>query len=213
MMYIYKNIFDMPLIRKLYLCLVVFLIFPLLIIAFIINDKVSQVMNKNIRETNIQVLKQTKPGIERVINDCEYMSLVLLSDEQLQQFIKFYDKNSFQDIERKQISYGISIQPILDSKDYISSICISRGENVIFQYGNRVNKEDTSFHEQASSLTGRVLWTPSYMLKYMAGGGGSKVVISLIRAVNDLRDIKQIATERISIDENYICNSYKDVRA
>ena len=47
----------------------------------------------------------------------------------------------------------------------------------------------------------------------MAGGGGSKVVISLIRAVNDLRDIKQIATERISIDENYICNSYKDVRA
>jgi len=209
--YLSRKFYDSSLLKKLYISLILFFILPLFIIAFIINNQVSRVINKNVCETNLGVLKQTRTSIESVLNDCTYLSTVLLSDDKLQEMAKVYDNKSFTEIENNRYSYNISIQPIMDSRPYISSICISRNSEVVFQFGDRVSVEDTQFHKEAEKLKGIILWTPTYKLKNLINEKSNKSVISLVRAVNDLYEIKQIATERITIDEDYICKLYQSI--
>ena len=212
MKYIIQSFYNSSLSRKLFICLTVFFIIPLLIVAFIINNQVSQFMNANVCKTNLEVLKQTRAGIENIINDVEYISITLLSDYDLQDIISGRDK-SLNSIESAKFMYNKnSIQPLMNSRPYISSICISNNSDVIYQFGDQVTKEDIRFHEEAAKLKGKVLWTPVYKLPYITMDDNSeKFIISAVRAYNSLMAIKQLATERVSIDEKTICNIYSGI--
>jgi two-component system sensor histidine kinase YesM len=155
---------DLPLRGKLYLCLVIFVIVPLLAVAVFINVQISSVMIKNARETRMQVLKQTRPPIEGLVRDLELISLTLLSDDKMQELIQYHIGNTGQDLESRAYDFNVSIQPLMVSRPYIWSICVSRGKTVIFQYGDRVNTEDPQFENAAASLKGRPFWTSVYNL-------------------------------------------------
>jgi len=213
MKYLRQKFYDSSLSKKLFICLTAFFIIPLLIVAFIINNQVSQFMHTNVCKTNMEVLKQTKAGIENIINDMEYISITLLSDYDFQDIINLNKTKSLNSIEIAKFIYNKNlIQPLMNSRRYISSICISENSEVIYQFGDQVTQEDTRFHEEATRLKGGVLWTPVYKLPYASIDNNSeKFVISLVRAYNSLMAIKQLATERISIDEKTISNIYEGI--
>lgn len=207
---------DLSISRKFFGCLIVFILLPLLIAAVFINSRTSGVITAKTNESIFQSLKQTQYNLEAMIKDADYLSTTIFSDDNMQNLIQFYSSNSFVDFEQtksKLISGwgGSTFQNLLDSRDYISSISISRNKDVIFQIGDTVSMEDDRFYPQANALKGRIFWTPVYELNKRYKQTPSIWVISLIRVVNSLDSFKQIAMERISIDEAKLAGYYAGV--
>lgn len=203
---------DLPLRGKLIACLVLFVVIPLLVVAIFINVQVSRVMQKNVRETYMQVLKQSKPPIEGLARDLELISLTLLSDENMQEMIKYYTRETAQSLEQRAYNFNLSIQPLMVSRPYIWAICVSHDSNVIFQYGDRVTEENPQLVAEADLLKGRPYWTSVYKLENRSSIKKEDVyVISLVRTINDLYKMQAIGTERISIRESDLSGLYAGI--
>ncbi len=203
---------DLPLRGKLFSCLILFVIAPLLAVAVFINVQVSGTMQKNVRETYMQVLKQTSPPIEGLVRDLELISLTLLSDDKMQEMIKFFTSDPTENPEQRAYKFNIYIQPLMVSRPYIWSICVSRGSEVVFQYGDRVDVEDPKLSTDAALLKGKPFWTAAYTLENRSSLNKEDVqVISLVRTINDLYKMQAIGTERISIRENYLSSLFSGI--
>jgi len=199
--------------KKLVVYLLVFIMIPLGIVAFIIQLKASNVVYDKTRDNLLQVLKQTRFGIENIVREADYLSLTILSDDYLQELIHFHTEKNYLDAERNKAKLFVSFDSLLHSKPYINSIAVSRGREIIFQYGDSVQVEDTRFHGTAEQLGGKVFWTPPYLLNQRYKQTSPKPVISLVRAINDLNAPRQIAVERVSVDESYLSNMYAGIHS
>ncbi|QTH41019.1 sensor histidine kinase [Cohnella sp. LGH] len=204
---------ELSLGKKLVVYLLVFIMIPLGIVAFIIQLKASNVVYDKTRDNLLQVLKQTRFGIENIVREADYLSLTILSDDYLQELIHFHTEKNYLDAERNKAKLFVSFDSLLHSKPYINSIAVSRGREIIFQYGDSVQVEDTRFHGTAEQLGGKVFWTPPYLLNQRYKQTSPKPVISLVRAVNDLNAPRQIAVERVSVDESYLSNMYAGIHS
>ncbi|SFT06667.1 sensor histidine kinase [Paenibacillus sp. BC26] len=207
---------DFSLGQKLMLYVVLFVVLPLVVAAAIINAVASGTLTEKTKENLFQTLKQTQFTLEDMIRESDYLSYSILSDENIQDLIHFYEKKSYLDIERSKSALqhnwgGTSIQSVMSSKPYIDSVAISRGNEIILQFGNNVQLEDTRFHNEAAALQGKVLWTPVYKLSHLYKAPYEKMVISLIRVVNSLESGKPIATGRISLDEKALSTAYSGI--
>ncbi len=205
---------DLSISRKLFVYLISFIFIPLVIAAVIINSKTSQIMIDKTQENVFQTFKQTRYNLENMIREMNYLSISIFSDDNIQALIKYYSDQSYSDFERTknvlQTSWGGgSFQSIFESKPYIDSFSVSRDGDMIYQFGNLVPAEDTRFDITAAELKGKAFWTPLHELRTMNNTSNS--VISLIRAVNELESAKQIAVERISIDEGALSNLYSGI--
>jgi len=199
--------------KKLIFYLLVFIMIPLCIAAFFIQLKASDVVYAKTQDNLFQVLKQTRFGIENIVRETDYVSLTVLSDDYLQELIHFYTEKNYLDAERNKTKLFVSFDSLLKSKPYINSIAVSRGEEIIFQYGDAVQLEDTRFHAIAERLGGKVFWTPPYRLNHRYKQTLSSPVISLVRAVNDLNAPRQLAIERVSVDESYLSDVYAGIHS
>jgi two-component system sensor histidine kinase YesM len=204
---------ELSLGKKLVLYLLVFIMIPLCVAAFIIQSKAADVVYAKTQENLLQVLKQTRFSIENIVRETDYVSLTVLSDDHLQELIHFYTEKKYLDVERNKTKLFISFDSLLNSKPYINSIAISRGAEIIFQYGDSVQMEDTRYHAVAEQLKGKVFWTPPYLLDKRYKQTSPSPVISLVRAVNDLNAPGQLAIERVSVDESYLVNVYSGIHS
>jgi len=210
---------DLSLSKKLSFCLVVFIIIPLLMTGFIINYQVDEFSKLKTQESIFSSLKQTEFVLSTIIQETEYLSLNILSDEYVQDLARNYDTFSYIDIERKR-SYILTslLPPLIRYKPYVSSVCYSINEDIIFQYApvrnvsTLVTVEDTSFFDDAISNAGKGFWTEGYILKNRVKADGQQYVVSFIRAVMDVNmQDRWIAISRITLDENSIYDLYKDI--
>lgn len=204
---------DLSLGLKLILYFVMLILVPLLVAAFVIHAKTSDVVLEKTKDSLLQVLKQTRFSIENIAREMDYVSLTVLSDELLQELIQFYTDKKYLDVERSKTKLFVSFDALLNSKPYINSISVSRGEEIIFQYGDAVQREDTRFHAAAEALQGSVYWTPMYLLQDRYKSALPLPVISLVRAVNDLNAFEQLAIERVTMNEGYLASLYAGIHS
>lgn len=199
--------------HKMIVSLILFLITPLLFTAFFLNSRASNVIDNKTHELIYQTLKQTETNFTQMINDTEFLSVAMLADKNLQEMTIYYLNKSYLNAERFRRELFFSFDSLIKSRPYIHSISLSDGDEVIYQYGKVVTNEDTTFHKRAADLKGRSFWTPTYPLHHLATSGKDPTnVISIIRAVNDLNKNNHIlATLRISIDETYLYQLFKDI--
>jgi two-component system sensor histidine kinase YesM len=211
-----NHVHHLSLGQKLYIYLFVFIIFPLIFTAVVIHSLASQVITSKTHENVFQSLKQASYTVDNILREVNYLSLSIISDDNLQELISYYNQKSYDDIESTKIKLqnswsGFSFNSILGSKPYINSISIFKDNIQIYQLGERVQEEDIRFNQIASQLKGKVYWTSLHQLNYLVPNDNH--VVSLIRAVNDLESNQQIATERISINEENLSTLYSGINS
>ncbi|WP_343250359.1 sensor histidine kinase [Diplocloster hominis] len=195
-----------PLGKRLILNVLFFLILPLISVAVIINILVSATLADRICRQQSAALKQCEFGLEELLKDMEYLSLVLLSNNNVQTIV---DDDA--EIVRTKFDLSNDIQTLLETRDYIQSICISKEDDIVFQFKDIVAKENSSYRDAVESLDGRVYWTPAYELTDRILGNGPVRVISLMREIRSLYNWKPLAIERLSIAEETLCSYYDDL--
>jgi len=200
---------DESLSKKLLICLVLFFIVPLLVVAFVLNYVVSGTLVSRICEAKLEVLKQAGSSVESMIADTHFLSFTLISEDSLHELVRFYELNSYKDFERNKNNLNYLLQSLINSKPHINSISLSRDGEILIQSGDLVAAESTAFHRQASSLKGKPLWTGVYELPGAISKNRNRQVISMIRSVNDLYAMKEIAMLRISLKEESLAEMYK----
>ncbi|QGQ98681.1 sensor histidine kinase [Paenibacillus psychroresistens] len=202
--------------QKLFLYLFLLIIVPLVSAAIIINSKASTVITNKTYENVFQTLKQTRFNLENILKEVNYLSVSIFSDDNVQELIKFHSEKSYLDMDRTKVKLqkawgGTSFNSILGSKPYINSISISQDNEIIYQIGDLVQEDERQYTPIVTELKGKVFWTSLHQLDYLLPN--SKNVVSLLRAVNNLDTTKQIAIERISLDEAVLSSFYAGINS
>ena len=179
----------------------------ILIFSVIFYRSYSELKSKMIENSRIS-MKQAERSIKSIVEETQYLSLSMLIDDNIQKLCKQYTlKNSTMDSAKRQLY--VSMQDAVNSKSYIDSISISYNSEVLFQYGNKVEKEDGMFEKQAMEIGGRAFWTRAYRLQYREKTADPHYVISYIRAFMDVSRFNQpIGLQRISINEKELSQTY-----
>lgn len=208
-MKLYKKFQDISIKQKLYLCIILFIILPLILAGLYLNDQFERLAITKTCETSLQILKQTRLSIKKMIADTEDLSLRILANDKVQGFAKGNYDNTVE-YTRLPIDISAWLDDVIGTKIFFDSICISKNKyEILYQKGNLIYKEDPSFLKRAISLKGLGFWTDSYVINYYSG---SQRVISFYRRINDFNMLGRcIGIERISINEEAICSLYKDI--
>ena len=196
--------------RKFTASLALFMIVPLLLVFIFINQNVKDYSFNQACLLNLEILKQSKTSITSYTNDMEFVSTSILGDEAVQNLVKLYDDQTATETEKRKITVGFTIQSLMQSRPYIKTVSLFRDQKIFLQFGDLVIQENTEYLEAVKARKGRVLWTPAY--KYdnpTRVYNKDKYVVSLIRVVNDLYSMNEIAMERITSDESQVCGLYK----
>lgn len=206
----YKSFKDISIKHKLFTCIIIFMLFPLLITYFYINIRFKDITVNSAAQVNFQILKQTSRNLEQIITDTEDLSVRILSNVNVQRIGRESYDNA---IEFDKISSEISnwLDDAIGSKPYYDLICLSKNNNFLFQKGKMIYDEEVEYVEKAIELKGSGFWTETYNLKSYAVNKDYPVV-SFYRAINDFKLLGRIiAVASITINEEIISNSYKKV--
>ncbi|MBU9724798.1 sensor histidine kinase [Diplocloster modestus] len=198
----------MSIIKKFRLSVLIIIVVPMILIfSVIFYRSYSELKSKMIENSRIS-MKQAERSIKSIVEETQYLSLSMLIDDNIQKLCKQYTlKNSTMDSAKRQLY--VSMQDAVNSKSYIDSISISYNSEVLFQYGNKVEKEDGMFEKQAMEIGGRAFWTRAYRLQYREKTADPHYVISYIRAFMDVSRFNQpIGLQRISINEKELSQTY-----
>ncbi|WP_343246986.1 sensor histidine kinase [Diplocloster hominis] len=206
-----KWIKDLGISQKFMASLCVFLIIPLVILLFVVNYSVRTRLNTRTCEINLEILKQTQAGIENLINDIEFVSLNIGTDQQVQRLIRMYNQGaSSTDIEKQRVDAAFQIRSELESRNNIRSISIFNEKDIIYQFGDYVMQEDRQFVPVLDELGGIPIWngihegaTTSYGAPYNK--------LYMLRAVNDYDTLQIIAYERLTVDEAALLEQYRGI--
>ena len=69
-------------IKKMFLiCLLSFIICPLVLIALLMNQKMSQIISSQTHENRLEILKQSQKNISSVLSEIDRISVSLLSND------------------------------------------------------------------------------------------------------------------------------------
>ncbi len=199
---------DMSIIKKFRLSVLIIIVVPMILIfSVIFYRSYSELKSKMIENSRIS-MKQAERSIKSIVEETQYLSLSMLIDDNIQKLCKQYTlKNSTMDSAKRQLY--VSMQDAVNSKSYIDSISVSYNSEVLFQYGNKVEKEDGMFEKQAMEIGGRAFWTRAYRLQYRENTADPHYVISYIRAFMDVSRFNQpIGLQRISINEKELSQTY-----
>ena len=208
---IVKKSRDIPIKQKLFLCISLLIIIPLIITGFYINNQFTNITIKKSIETSLQVLKQTRQNFENMIADTVDLSIKILSKDKVQELSKIGSNNAG-DTGKIALNILGYIDEETRSKTYINSICLSRNNEILLQKGGTVYEEDATYTKKAVEMEGIGFWTTAHNLKFYSGDNDSQPVISFYRAIIDFNLRGNIlAVERISINEEAICSFYSDI--
>lgn len=206
-----KKLKDLGISQKFMASLIVFLIIPLMVLLIVVNYSVRTRLNTRACEINLEILKQTRAGIENFINDIEYVSLNIGTDTQVQRLIRMYNQGAdAADIEKQRVDASFQVRSELESRGNIRSISIFNKEDIVYQFGDYVMQEDRQFIPQLDELGGIPMWTGVH--KGMTTSYGAPYnKLYMLRAVNDYDTLQIIAYERLTVDEAALLEQYKGI--
>lgn len=195
--------------QKFILSLLTFLIIPLVILLFIVNYNIRLNTNTNTCETNLEILKQTRNGISNFINDIKLVSLNVGTDDDVQDLIRMYNQQvSTSEKEKQRVDTSFRVISSLEARESVRSISIFNKDEIIYQYGDFVLKEDRQFINDLDQLDGIPLWTGIHEGETTSYGAFYQKLY-LLQAIKDMRTFEVIAYERLTVDEADLREHYK----
>lgn len=191
----------MPIIVKLYLCIAVFIILPLILVGFYLNIRFAELTLSKASESALQTLKQTKQNFESLLEDTNDISIRILSNETVQQFIKggFETKTEYERAYRDVDSW---MDDIIGSKRYYDGIQLYSDQELLYQRGISVPEMSQANKNDAAKLQGKGFWgTPTNEISYY-------------RAIMDFGKLgRTIGYEKFAINEGTIYDFYKNINS
>jgi len=198
--------------NKFFVSLIIVLILPLTALFIWMNINLSrQIYEQNI-QINLEVLKQTKSPINYLIEDIEFVSLEVLGNENLQQYINQRDLLSSKEAERLQIEIDYEINNLISSRESISRMSVFVDEGILFQFGNHLIEEAQLPYDDIIDLKGKQMWLPAYFEQDYISGHNHDYEVTAVRAINNIDVINNIiGFVRINIYEEQLSQLYSGV--
>ena len=206
---------DVPLKQKLFFCIILFIVLPLLITGIIINSRFVELFSKKEFETRLSILKQSNQYFDNIIEEIEEMSLKAIPNQDIQNYLNILDKTGIQD-EDTMVNTFRWLRSEISASNYMDSVSLSSRDKILLQTENMSFKaEESAFWETAYHLEGKGFWTHAYLPDTYIEN--EEYVVSFYRVINDINKIGNfLAMLRISVLEktlNELCmdiNSYND---
>ena len=211
---IQKKYMDLKISTKILVVYLLFLISSLGLSSFIYQKIYYDIANNKVSELSLQTLYSIKSNVNNTISNVSYNSKVILSNNNIQNFLRNSD-NGVDLVEQRNINSYLT--DLVESMPYISSIYIF--DNFGHKYGvdkfsmksfkfSRV--EDAGWYKEVMARKG------FYILKLNAGEESGSITgenyISLIRVINDMATPKQpLGILMINISESAFINCYSDI--
>lgn len=205
---------DMGLGRKFTVTIMLCLILPLVLVFSLMNSVIAQKFLEKQYEKELEILKQSKPSLENLLEDVVMLSRNVVGDKVVQRLLEEYVRQGSVN-EESLGKVKLSLEQSVYMKKYISSVSIYSGDKCLYQYGNYYSREDIldnpEKQEELERLEGRPLWEPARILKNYVAGKENGAVVSVYRIINHLYKLVPVGAERISISEEYLCSLYSSV--
>lgn len=185
--------------RKLSFLLLLSVLIPLLALGLFAYNMAATATEEKAKQSGMSILRQTGTNLEFIVQDIENMSLFLIGQKDVQQYLSSSSENAV-----KQTQMIEFLSNLVFSKAYISDITIyplSQSHPV---------SNTTIFSTGLTDLTGQDAhniqshvkwWTSRYETNT---AGGVKQVISLVRPIRSLNSFKEIGTLVISLNEEAV---------
>lgn len=190
--------------------IVLCLILPLIVVFTLMNGVVTnQFLNKQY-EKELEILKQSRPSIENVLDDILDLSRNTACSREVQTLLNGHQEaEETEDALRDVMLY---IEQQVYTKKYIASVSLFSENQILYQYGSYYEREgileETDKKKELERLQGKALWDSTGILSGYTGGRGNEPGVSLYRIVNHLYRIVPIGIERVTIKEEYLCSLY-----
>lgn len=199
---------DMPLRRKLFICIMLLIILPLITAGLFLNNQFTDISIRKSCETNLQILKQTRQSFEDMISDANDLSIGILRNDNVQALAK-YKLDNTQEFNELYTEISRWLDDVIGSKAYFHSICLYKGNEILFQKGGLIEAEDPASIKKAVQMNGRGFWTDVYNIE---ANSGANTVISFYRGIMDFGMLdRNIAVERISVNEETLYGFYRNI--
>lgn len=196
--------------KKFTISLFLFLILPLTIVLLWMNYSLISHVNEQNLKTNLEVLKQTQTPIDYMVQDLTYVSLQVLGNENIQQYLSEDSKENQKEL-LDNIRYDTT--QLIENKKYITRLSVFDQDNLYIRIGSYLKEEDTSYIEEAAQLQGKPYWTPAIYEKNYVSSWARTYEDSMIRAINSVRSLNQILGYlKISVSEQYLCSLYNGIQ-
>lgn len=209
-----KKYRDISIGKKFTLMTMVFLIIPLIIVFSIMNSVVANEILERQYEKELEILKQSKPSIEILLEDTIMISRNMVANDHIQDLFEEW-KRSSKINEETLLAVQMYIEQIVYTKTYISSVSLYVEDKSLYQYGARYNSEDivndSEKVQQLEDLAGGVMWEPARVHNGYLAGKSNEAIVSLYRTVNSLYKLTPIGSQRIGISEEYLYSLYGTV--
>lgn len=188
------------------------LLVPLLLMFLWINKSVTdQIVEENCK-TRLEILKQTEYGITNMIENVTSVSLDIIGDGEIQNYLKISDTEDEEaDNLKNDIAYNLG--KITSLKTYLSRISIFTEEKIVFQTGKYMVEEKAIEISDVAQQEGRIVWDAAKKDEnYLLSRDRDNYEVSAYRAIVSYYDFENVlAYERITIDEDYICSIYSGI--
>ncbi len=186
---------------------------PFILLFLVVSFYMSTSLRDKEREKNLENLKQVKGPIEYMIQDVEAMSLELLTDDQLQEYLVQGTQSTSEYYQRLKADIKYKFTLRIRARENISRLAIFTEDAAEFQFGAYLPEEKFNAFEEVKALRGQSLWLPARLENEYVEKRNRVYEVSLVRGINNYMALDQmVAYERINIPESYISDLYESMR-
>jgi two-component system sensor histidine kinase YesM len=187
---------------------IILIIIPLVSVGAISYVKSSQIIQHKVSISNLHTVSQVGNNIEYILQDIHDISLYIIQNDEIRDFLKLSNESDEKTIREKKITLDRTLMYLVSSKKYINSIYIKGFNGVTLDTKGIVNQLDSETVEKIHELKGAYIWIYNKITGY------DNVTIDAISLVRILRDINNINSNlgilKINIDEKAIADIYRD---
>ncbi|MEI2396151.1 sensor histidine kinase [Paenibacillus phytohabitans] len=190
---------DFSLKMKLYSCITMLIILPLIVMGLYLNNHFADLAQRKTNDTILETLKQTRQNFQSVITDTNDLSVQILTNDQIQEFAR----NDYQKIlEHDKIYWNINnwLNDIIGSQNIYNSISIYTDKEVYLQKRVQVPDIDLNVLERASSLQGKGFWVTE------------RGEIEYYRGIMDINKVgRMLGIVRFNLNEDNLFSIYNNI--
>ena len=203
---------DVPLKQKLFFCIIMFIVLPLLITGIIINSSFIEIYSQKEFETRLSILKQSNQYFDNIINEIEEMSLEAIPNQDIQSYLKTLNETGIQS-EDAMVNVFRWLRDEISAGNYTDSASLSSRQQILLQTDNMpFETEENGFWEEAYRLQGKGYWTYAYLPDTYEKN--EEYVVSFYRVINDMNKAGNfLAMLRISVLEETLYNFCEEMNS
>ena len=195
--------------KKFIFSLILFVVIPLLTVLLLIYTTTINRNRENERLLRLEVLKQTRSGLESFIHDMDFVSMSIIADSEMQSFLKNYEGEKPEQLQHRIVKLNYTIENLLYTRTYIKKLSMFREDDILYRFGSLSDQEDFSLIPSISDRRGRTYWSASNKISSFIHPYYEAYGVTQYRVVNDLYDLNNpLGYQSITVNEEYIRSLY-----